>query len=309
MENFHLRKTLIDSNVKVSCSLNHVHESKFTELFLIYVLIESLLYLNLFQQSKITDFWPSFHAYLCNSIPEVILNVLIAAGYDNALSISEFNEADIVTIESFTEENLRDVLETSKIYANVKPFVFLPGHKKLLIGLPNKLYSFKNRKCRKNLFATPKQEAQEIGSEPQVIGSEVEVVELLTDDEINSLKKKLVKKLNSRAQSFGIETLFSVENIVSDLEPYIIQARSALNKVTYKCSVKCVQCEVSKPCTCVGHWQVSNLEKHLKEHLKPTEKSSKSTSKNQHKESPAKTQSMSNQNQHELDSVLNNESE
>lgn len=229
---------------------------------------------------------------------------MIAAGYDNALSISKFTEADIPIIESFAEANLQDVLKESKIYANIKPFSFLPGHRKLLIALPNKLFGFKNNKCKKNLFSTPKQDAQ--------ASEQIEFVEILTDDYQNTLKEKLLVKLNLRAKSFGIATLFTLEKIISEITPYVSQSRSALNKFTYKCSVKCVNCEVTKPCTLVGHWQISNIETHLKKHSTQIENIDNDKEKNIHQsahtKNPAKTQSVSIptsvQNDKDLTAVL-----
>lgn len=157
------------------------------------------------------------------------MNILIAAGYDNALSISEFDEADIAVIESYAANNLQSLLKESKIYSNVEPFAFLPGHKMLLIGLPKQLHSFKNKKCRKNLFSTPKVQSQS--------NQQKEVAEILTDDEISALKDKLVKKLNKHAEAKGINKSFTINHIVGEIGTYISQSRSGLNKITYKCSV------------------------------------------------------------------------
>lgn len=158
-----------------------------------------------------------------------------------------------------------------------------------------------NNKCRKNLFSTPKHEAQAV--------VETEVVELLSEEELDVLKQKLLTKLNLRAQSIGVK-LFSSDNIVSEIEPYISNSRSALKKITYKYSVKCVMCDVCKPCTNVGHWQISNLEKHLKEH--PIEINEDKISKqNVDIENRAKSLTVSSQSavSRELDSVLRSGSE
>lgn len=157
--------------------------------------------------------------------------------------------------------------------------------------MPNKLHSFKNKKCRKNLFSTPKVESQANNQE--------EVIEILTDDEIIALKDKLVKKLNKHAEANGINKLFATNHIVSEIGTYISQSRSALNKITYKCSVQCVSCDIRKPCTHVGHWQTSNLERHLKEHSKSTKTPTQTSNKDR------QTAEILN----ELDEVLRSEGE
>lgn len=171
----------------------------------------------------------------------------------------------------------------------------MPGHKKLLISLPDKLHSFKNKKCRKNFFSTPRNVSQENLLEE----AREDVVELLTDDEISALKDKLVTKINFRAQLIGIKELFTRNNIVSEIETYISHSRYQ-NKLAYKCSVKCVLCEMFKPCTHVTYWQISNLEKHLREHSN----NNKSETSNSHTNNTAKSS-----NQNELDDVLRSESE
>lgn len=73
------------------------------------------------------------------SIPSTIVDILVANGYNDPISLSGINEQEIETIEQFVNDNLHTLSEQ---YSCLKPFVFLPGHKKLLIGLGKKAEQF-----------------------------------------------------------------------------------------------------------------------------------------------------------------------
>lgn len=263
------------------------------------------------KQLEKADFLTSFNSYLCDSIPQIIVNILSAAGYDNAISIADITETDIDIIETYATENLQSVLEESKTYVKVKPFAFLPGHKKLLLGLPDKIHSFKNKKCRKNLFSTSRKETLSEDRKEEE-NQPVEFIELLRNDEISALKDKLLKKLNGHLQSISIVESFSENHIIGEIEAYISQSRSAIkqHKLAYKCKVKCVLCEINKPCTHVTHWQISNLEKHLKEHSNlDSNITSKNVANSLSNKNAHKDNSSNSTSQAELDDVLNSGSE
>lgn len=178
---------------------------------------------------------------------------MIASGYDNAISVSEICENEVKVIEEFVNGNLKDLIEKSGTYKADGAFKFLPGHRKLLFSLPDKVKEFQNRKEKK----IPE------NGEPAT-----EELELLTEIELNGLKNELFVKLNTTAKDFGLHTEFTEEELVTAIDPYISHARKTTNKATYKCSVKCTSCEKITPCTWNGRWQASNLEKHLKTHKK-----------------------------------------
>lgn len=186
-----------------------------------------------------------------------MINILSSAGYDCALSLAELDESDIKNIETFVSKN-QNILKDS-VYAVDEIFEFLPGHRKLLFVLRNKAIDFiENNK--KNV--TNKSE------NTNSLANSIEEVELLTGDEIVALKKKLVEKLNRRITSYGLNVVFTEENIISSLDAYISQS-SRNSRASYKCTVKCVSCEKLVPCTHNKYWETSNFETHLKKHIQP----------------------------------------
>lgn len=96
------------------------------------------------QKIKVNRFWSKFQKYLGTQIPEFILNILIGAGYDNALSLSDLNEDDIVNLEVHVTANPNLISCVNSYDAN-NPFHFLPGHKKTLLSLSEKCKNYLER--------------------------------------------------------------------------------------------------------------------------------------------------------------------
>lgn len=212
-----------------------------------------------------------FQNYLGNTIPELIVQLLFRAGYDNAFSILDIDESDLKLIEEHAEQKSQDLLLKSGTYSEVKPFRFLPGHKKLIYSLPKKIHGFKNKRCRKNLFNIPEVQAQ-----VQTLAEET--IELDSESEIAKLKENLLSKLNKSASvvnsNVDLNIIFTEAELTA-VEQYIsnsIKVGRKASKPSYKCMVKCVMCEKNIPCTYNSYWQTSNLEKHFKLHIEEKKK-------------------------------------
>lgn len=203
-----------------------------------------------------TFFWQKFQSYAGN-IPNLLIDILSSAGYDCALSLAELDESDIKNIETFVSKN-ENILKDSA-YAVDEIFEFLPGHRKLLLVLKKKAIEFIENNKKK---VTNKSE------NTNSLANSIEEVELLTGDEIVALKIKLVEKLNRRITSYGLNVVFTEENIISSIDAYISQS-SRNSRASYKCIVKCVSWEKLVPCTHNKHWETSNFETHLKKHIQP----------------------------------------
>lgn len=213
-------------------------------------------------ENKNLVFWSKFEKFVRNSIPDYIVKVLIETGFDNAISISELNNDDIKIIEEFVETNLKHIVEKSGIYDLKEKFVFLPGHRKLILSLPKRLEEFENNKKKRKGKSETEQE-----------NVTTEEIELLTESEINDLKDKLLSKLTKSAKNYGLKE-FTEEEVHSSIDVYINHSLVPKNKThqkpSYKCLIKCIECEKEIPCTWNGYWQIGNLDKHLKNHMKNT---------------------------------------
>lgn len=85
-----------------------------------------------------SDFWKKFQIFLDECIPSVIVNILIANGYDDSLSLIGMCMEEVAIIEKFTNEKLGHLWNNSPQYSQVVSFSFLPGHKKLILALGKK---------------------------------------------------------------------------------------------------------------------------------------------------------------------------
>lgn len=191
------------------------------------------------------------------------MNILTSAGYDSALSIADLNESDIIVIQDHVSNKARHLVKEHKSYANNEKFEFLPGHRKLVLGLRKRVNDFNtNNKGKKAKEQTP----ISIQGETEVVQT-TEEIELLTTEEIVNLKKDLIVKLNKVAQSIGSPE-FTEEHSIGTLDGYISKNSRAIASKTlsYKCSVKCAVCNKSVPCTFNKRWETSNILQHLKSH-------------------------------------------
>lgn len=78
--------------------------------------------------------------------PKHLINLLKFLGYDNYLSLKDFNEKDINELELFAQNDLQQLLDTNQLekYYGVytkftKRFRVLPGHRKLLLSIKDYL--------------------------------------------------------------------------------------------------------------------------------------------------------------------------
>lgn len=238
-------------------------------------------------EKKNLVFWAKFEKFLKNSIPDCIVKILIESGFDNEISISELCNDDIKIIEEFVESNLKHSIENSGIYNLNEKFVFLPGHRKLILSLPKRLKEFENNKKKRKEKSETEQE--------NVINEEIE---LLTQSEINDLKDKLLSKLTKSAKNYGLKE-FTEEEVLSSIDVYINHSNNKTHqKPSYKCIIKCIECEKQVPCTWNGYWQIGNLDKHLKNHMKNT------VAQNAENQNNSNENHNKNNNEKELNQVL-----
>lgn len=214
------------------------------------------------------DFWSTFQLYLReNRLPNLIVEILKKTGYDSPLSIELLEDDKIKGIEESIQKRFNSFNQLFKDteYENIETFEFLPGHKTLLLGI--RIYVKKY--LEKNLSAKRNNRLPAIVEEC----SETEL-ELFSDIEKENLKKKLIEKVEKFSKKFNISTeSLSQNNIRGDLDAII----KADNHIVYKCKFHCSigDCQYITPCLYNKHWQISNLEKHLKTHIETTRRPNK----------------------------------
>lgn len=197
------------------------------------------------KNAKVSKFWGKFQNYIGTSIPDILVKILDFTGFDNALSLSALDESDIKIIENLASIKLKDLINKCPLYSGDEPFEYSPGHKKTILNLCIKAQEFLSDKKQKN---------------------NSEEIELLTGDEIEKLKGNLLKKLN---HAHNLKDKFEEKSILGAIDPYISKnSKKSRTKASYKCTIQCHLCPKQIPVTFNGHWEASNIDRHVKIHLK-----------------------------------------
>lgn len=216
-----------------------------------------------FQAKKITTnkFWKAFQNFLGNKIPDFIVNILTSAGYDSAISIADLNESDILIIQDYVTNKAQHLVKEHVSYKQNDRFEFLPGHKKLVLGLRNRVKDF----SKQNISINNRKTSNIGESETPIQGTEV--IELFSEQEVNNLKKCLISKLSNITKSTKLPA-FTENHLVGSIDAYISKNLRTISSKTpsYKCFVKCVICDKKVPCTFNKRWETSNISTHLKSH-------------------------------------------
>lgn len=101
---------------------------------------------------------------------------------------------------------------------------------------------------------------EEIGKER---GNEtVNEVELFTKEEQEIIINRLIQKVETYSKEKKLPTEYISRNCISDLEILINKGGAVVYKCLFSCKIN--TCTVSVPCVYNKHWQISNLERHLK---------------------------------------------
>lgn len=192
-----------------------------------------------------------------STVPELIVKILVSAGYDNAISIAAFDESDLTIVQDYANKNLKELVKQFEVYSSIEEFEFLPGHKKLLFSLANKAKDYLDQKSKKKDIKNNSEETE---------SSVVEKTQL-KDEEKSVLKTKLLSKINKFVRKVRLEAVYTENELNNEIEPYNGQSRTSTKKLPLRCAVKCILCELSISCTFNGYWQIGNLEKHIQKHV------------------------------------------
>lgn len=208
-------------------------------------------------KEKETSFWIDFNKFLsrflCAKLPKIIVDILNETGFENEISLKKIEIAHLNEIEQYVQENLRNVL-IGTIYEKQNVFKFLPGHRILILDLPNQVENFiKSKRGNRKQFRAIEPQASSLSNSSSRNENNC--------DETDKLKQNLTKKLQNYVKK--IDFLSISENITADKITKFCKSR---DENIYRCLMKCPCCEKSIPCTYNSHWIVSNIEKHIKDH-------------------------------------------
>lgn len=168
-------------------------------------------------------------------IPDCVKTLLICAGFDTISSLSNLNEKSIVEIEQYlsTKKGVIAKLNCcySDEYKNLEKFEFLPGHKAIILAIPDMLFV---RKLHRNY-------------------SDQDLKNML----INKLTTASVNAARKKGFQFAEGTI-SEANLIRFHRP-----KDGKNIVS-KCSFSCPFCSKVYALTYKTYWKTNNAWTHLK---------------------------------------------
>lgn len=94
-------------------------------------------------------FWSKVEALTGDTIPTCVKKILIASGYDTIFSVKNIDSEKIVEIENHVNVYARDLIQNfdcchHEFYKGLNEFKFLPGHKDLILSLPQLIVKMLN---------------------------------------------------------------------------------------------------------------------------------------------------------------------
>lgn len=93
------------------------------------------------------NFWKKIENEINEPIPNLIKFVLSKSGYNSRICLRNIKHEDVIIVEQFVTENLKDIAKQVKNQAEYndlrinqgQSFEFLPGHRKLIINIGENL--------------------------------------------------------------------------------------------------------------------------------------------------------------------------
>lgn len=201
--------------------------------------------------------------------PECVKSLLLAAGFDTLLSLGEVCESKITTAEQFLTENKHHIHKLdccySAEYKNLNEFHFLPGHKSLILSIPNKVLQIKKRNEELAIENDRMYESLDNTSADQVHGYRRMSGKQRGFRSAYETKIQLVRNLMVFLKKIGApfpDDVITEEHILN----FNRDIDESSQEPVYKCSFFCPFCSKSIPVTHKKFWMSSNATGHLKRH-------------------------------------------
>lgn len=194
-----------------------------------------------FEEENIFDALETFKGV---KFPNCVKSFLQDAAYDSKPSLMLLDIQQVAEIETHLADNGADIIASldccnSVSYRNQKHFRFLPGHRSLILSIPDEIREMDTVAKKKRRLM-------------------MEFKKLLTSSELKCL---LLTRLNQNAVKFGFECDSWTSSKLNDVMTIIIN-----NQLTGKCSVQCFLCNVTIGTLYKGFWNTSNIMRHIKTH-------------------------------------------
>lgn len=175
-------------------------------------------------------------------LPKCVKNTLLLSGYDTLISLSAIDEKQLVNLEEHVNQNrnIFDGLDCcfSDIYRNQQVFRYVPGHKAIILKIPEQI--------------------------KEILGKEKKSKTRKTKP-LDRLISVLIRQLNKYPSKVGYPVPIGV---ISETNIQDIQSEAQEDGSTvHKCIFSCPFCDKNVPVIYKRYWWASNATKHLKIHV------------------------------------------
>lgn len=188
-----------------------------------------------------------------NKIPKCVKTLLYAAGYDSLLSLKCVNESRVKEIEDFVNSNktLVDKLECcySVQYKALDTFGFLPGHKSIILTLPDLVKQLETSKA--NMKANNKSKKKK----------RLQTIDSFTDEE---LQTKLISNLMNSSARNGVKL---PPNTISQTNIQDFRRIVKEDDSYCQCIFSCPFCTKKYSLIYRSYWMSSIASKHIMIHV------------------------------------------
>lgn len=191
--------------------------------------------------------------------PGILKYVLEECGFESLSSLKNINSDSIGIIENHINQNgyiLENEVFNNSPYMKQQNFKFLPGHKLLLLELPQRISEYQS-KSNKNKLQN-QTSISNVSAENNENNQNVINVNAKEDE----LKAALIQRIST--STTGIYFKINHEN--TSIKTFNVNTFN--NQVSCKSSVACPVCNKACSVTFKKYWYISNFEKHLKQHIK-----------------------------------------
>lgn len=184
--------------------------------------------------------------------PECVEHLMVRAGYDSILSLSQINENKVAEIENFLNTN-RQIISELKCchtawYQNMENFIFLPGHKSIILSLPDQIKAMTEKTMEKT-NPISKSKRNKVQSDEELI---------------NHLVSNLQEFTKNQAEKAGFEM---TTEVISPINIHHFERTSNTDSFVAKCRFSCPFCSKSYAVAYKKFWMSSNVTTHLKMHI------------------------------------------
>lgn len=189
--------------------------------------------------------------------------MLNGAGYDTLHALSEINGEKIKELENFLTSNFRLVQNLtccrSDYYKQLQTFQFLPGHKTIIMALPDQIKNMESKKIKRK---------HEMNGENGPTHGPKNAKKAGNNQSDDELKANLINKVTVYLQQAGFQCAENMPgSVVDETSINDFQRGAEGDGYICKCRFSCPFCFTNIKVKHETYWILSNITRHLKKHL------------------------------------------